>query len=205
MNVYVNEEELKAAYIGECREWTYSYTFKWKTASEIWNDWTAQIGTIVVNSEWLSGQYWNEMRITKSNLPSLTNAKKIIFTWTVIWQNITATAGALWIWKGDGWWTWNTQYSVYWSQYGGLMALLYYNWTTYSGNSVWNATAATYRPTTTIDLENKTITGVLSWFNNSVLTLTDAQVADIRTYTYVFCYISYNRSTISDISITIQY
>ena len=194
--------ELKNAYIGEVYE--YSYIFKWKTATEIWNEWDLLVGSIGVNSEWVTGINSNtEMRI-KINIPSLATAKKVIISGTIVWQNSSKTAGQIWIWKWTWWGTWHTCYQVYWSYYNGMKVDLYYNNTDTSWNSVGNATAQTYKPTLTIDLENKTIVWSVSWFSNSTLSLSDAQVADIRTYEYLVCYTSLNTSTISDVSITIE-
>lgn len=198
------QKELSNAYIWEYQEWwTYTYTFKWKTAAEIWNEWTTLVWTIKINSDWFTGSNGNDVRIAKS-VPSLANAKKITISGTIVWQNLSTTASEIWVWKWTWWGTWLTSYQVYWSTYNGMKASLYYNNTGINWNSVGNATAQTYKPTLTIDLENKTIVWSVSWFSNSTLSLTDAQVADIRAYEYIVCYVSWNRSTISDVSITIE-
>ena len=200
----LREHSLKNIYIGEYKVRHYDYTFKWKTAAEIWNEWTTQVGTIAVNSEWATGTSSQEMRITKS-ISSLANAKRIIINSTVVWQNTVYTAGNVWIWKWTWWWNWTTIFCVFWSQYWGIHARINYNWTDYAWNSIWNATESTYKTTLTIDLEQKTIVWSISWFGDSTLSLSDAQVSDIRTYTYLVCYTSLNRSTISDVSIDIIY
>ena len=195
------EKELKNAYIGQVYE--YSYTFKWKTAAEIWNEFDVLVGGIYTNSNWVTWSSNTECRI-KKDIPSLATAKKVIISGTIVWQNLSATAGQIWIWKWSWWGTGIAGYQVYWSSYNGMKANLYYNNTDTSWNSVGNATAQTYKPTLIIDLENKTIVWSMSWFSNSTLSLTDAQVADIKTYEYILCYVSMYTSTISDVSITIE-
>lgn len=197
MWVYIGTSELKNAYIGEVYE--YSYTFKWKTAAEIWNEWTTMVGTPSVNSEWFNG---NECIIAK-DIPSLATVKRITITWTVVGQGWNNTAIQLWLGKWTWWWTGGAFYEVYWSSYGGLK-VKYYDGTSYTWNAVWNATNSTYKPTLTIDLENKIITWTLSWFSNSTYSINDTQVSNIRTFTHLHCYISATSWAISDISITIE-
>lgn len=182
--------------------WSYSYTFKWKTATQIWNEFDVLRGGIYTNSNWLTWVTNTECRI-KKDIPSLANATKIIISGTIVWQNLSTTAAEIWIWKWTWWGTGETSYQVFWSSYNGMKTYLMYNNTNNYWNSVGNATAQTYKPTLTIDLTNKTIVWSVSWFSNSTLSLTDAQVADIRTYEYILCYVSKNASTISDVSITI--
>jgi hypothetical protein len=183
--------------------WTYSYTFKWKTAAEIWNEFGVLVGGIYTNSNWLTWGTNTECRI-KKDIPSLANAKRIIISGTIVGQNLNTTAGEIWIWKWSWWGTWEVSYQVFWSSYNGMKTYLGYNNTNNYWNSVGNATAQTYKPTLTIDLTNKTIVWSVSWFSNSTMSLTDAQVADIRTYEYIVCYVSLGTSTISDVSITIE-
>jgi len=182
----------------------YSYTFKWKTASQIGGERTTQIWTIAVNTDGLTWTSGSDVVVTKS-IPSLTNAKKIIVTSTILGQSVTNTAWNTGIGKGTWWGTGYVTYQVYWSQFNGMKVAIGYNWTDYKWNSVWNATGTTYKPTLIIDLVAKTITWVVSWFSNSTYTLTDAQITDIKTYEYITCYALLTKSTISDISITIEY
>jgi hypothetical protein len=183
----------------------YEYDFRGKTASQIQSDWwTLLTWSLNVNSNWITWSSSQDCRLAKT-IPSLSNAKKIIISGTIVWQNLSKTWALIWVWKWTWWWTWHTSYQVYWSSYNGMKANLYYNNTDISWNSVGNATAQTYKPTLTINIENKTILWSVSWFSNSTLSLTDAQVADIRAYEYILCYVSWNRSTISDVSIIIEY
>jgi hypothetical protein len=106
--------------------------------------------------------------------------------------------------KGSWWGNGESGYLVYGSGYGGMKVYMY-DWnTTINWNVVGNATLGnTYSPTTTIDLVNKTITWVMSWFDNSILTLTDSQISTLRTFTYLVVYISVNQSAVQDVSIKI--
>ena len=181
--------------------WSYSYTFKWKTAAEIWNTWTLLTWTLQTNSNWVCGSSSTDCRI-KVDIPSLANARKILVTHTVV---VNANASVYnWAYSGVGvwtwWWSWHTIYKVFGSGYNGMSTeAVGINW-----NVVGNATAGvTYTPTLTIDLENKTVIGTMSWFNNSTISLTDANVTTIRNYTYLVAYVSVNYSAISDISIKI--
>ena len=180
----------------------YSYTFKWKTSSQISSDWTTLIWAIATNSEWVTWTSSQEMRIAKSI--NLEDATKIIITWTVVWQNNTKTAWAILIWKWTWWGTWLTWYEVEWSYYDWLN-VAYSNWTTYHWNRVWYATAWTYKTTTEIDLVNKKITWKCEWYSNSEYTLSDSDVNNIKTFNQLIAYTSLATSTISDIGITIEY
>lgn len=199
----LREHSLKNIYIGEYKTRHYDYTFKWKTATEIWNEWTKQIGDFSVNSDWVTGTSSQEMRITKS-IPSLATAKRIVIQTTVVWINSVYTAWAVWIWNWAWWGTYVANFNIYGSQYNWIRLELY-DWASNYWNTIWTATAATYDATLTIDLENKTMTGSIPWFSDSVLTLTDAWISMIRAYEYIVCYASLNRSTISDVSIDIIY
>jgi hypothetical protein len=110
--------------------------------------------------------------------------------------NAAYSGVGVWTW----WWSWHTIYKVFGSGYNGMsVEAAGINW-----NVVGNATAwETYIPTTTIDLVNKTVIGTMSWFNNSTISLTDADVTTIRNYTYLVVYVSVNLSAVSDISIKI--
>jgi hypothetical protein len=183
------------------KKWKYSYTFKGKTSSQIWNDWDLLTWTIQTNSNWVTWSSNTDCRI-KVDIPSLANARKIVVTHTVVVNtnasvyNAAYSGVGVWTW----WWSWHTIYKVFGSGYNGMsVEAAGINW-----NVVGNATAwETYIPTTTIDLVNKTVIGTMSWFNNSTISLTDADVTTIRNYTYLVVYVSVNRSAVSDISIKI--
>ena len=191
------EKELKNAYIGEVYE--YSYTFKWKTAAEIWNEWDLLVGSIRVNSEWLS----QECRI-KKDISQIADAKRIIITSNNVCYN-TRSATTIGIWTGTGWGNGGVYYNQTGSNFSWIQALIVYNGSEYKGSAVWYLSTWTYNPTVTIDLENKTIVWELSWYNNSTVSLTDAQVSAIKQYPYLFVYTSQNNAAISDVSITIEY
>jgi hypothetical protein len=201
--LYQNNSELamKNAYIGEVYE--YSYTFKWKTATEIWNDWALSVWTIQTNSDWVCWSSNTDCNI-KVDIPSLATAKKITISWTVVVNNAPYTAASIGIWAGSWWGTSLARYDIEWSVYDGLV-ISYYDGSFHLGNKVGNASVGTFNPTLTIDLVNKTMVWTLSWFSNSTLTLTDAYINNIRQMTYLLAYVSVNTSALSDISITIEY
>ena len=213
MGVYLypnnTETPLKKAYIWEYEEpiFNYSYTFKWKTAAEIWNTWTLLTWTLQTNSNWVCGSSSTDCRI-KVDIPSLADAEKIVISGTVVINNSASSpnnnAAGLVLSRGSWWGNGESGYQVYGSGYGGMRVLMS-DWNTgVNWNVVGNATLGnTYSPTTTIDLVNKTITWVMSWFDNSILTLTDSQISTLRTFTYLVAYISVNKSAVQDISITI--
>ena len=200
----IAQTELKNAYIGEYVEpiYEYSYTFKWKTAAEIWNEFTLQTWVINTNANWVTWSSSQDCRITKA-LPSLATAERIIISWTVVCENNTRIATSIWIWIWSWWGNELTAFNIYGTQYNWIRVLLYTDWQNNPWNLVWYASEWTYNPVITIDLVNKVITWELSWFDNSTLTLTDARISAIRQYTYLVPYISLNYATISDISITI--
>ena len=68
------EHSLKNAYIGKVYE--YSYIFKWKTAAQIWNEFSTLVGTIKVNSDWVTWPSGADLRI-KKDIPSLATAERI--------------------------------------------------------------------------------------------------------------------------------
>jgi hypothetical protein len=83
MNVYIwTSGSLKNAYIGEYKGWHYDYTFKWKTAAEIWNEWTTQVWSIAVDTNWITWIGSNGDVIISKDIPSLATAKRIITSWT---------------------------------------------------------------------------------------------------------------------------
>ena len=208
MNIYLHpngvKKELKNDYIWEVYE--YSYTFKWKTVSEITSEWTSLIWGVAVNSDWATwiGQN-NDLRIWKS-IPSLDTAKKIIISWTVVANNPTQNAWQLTISMGTWWGVGETGYQVYGSYFNWIKVMYGDGSTQYFWNKVGDAVSgSTYKPKTTIDLENKIITWELSWFSNSTLALTDTQINHIRQFDKLVCYVASTWSTISDVSITIEY
>ena len=207
MNVYIwTSGSLKNAYIGEYKTRHYDYTFKWKTAAEITSEWTSLVWGVAVNSDWVT---WigmnNDLRIWKS-IPSLETAKKIIISFTVVANNWTQNAWQLTISMGTWWGTGEAGYQVYGSYFNWIKAMYSDGSTQYFWNKVGDAVSgSTYKPKTTIDLENKIITWELSWFSNSTLTLTDAQINHIRQFDKLVCYTAANWSTISDVSIDIIY
>lgn len=200
--IYQNNSELamQNAYIGEVYE--YSYTFKWKTAAQIWNEWTTQVWQIYTDSNWATGANGVEMVITK-NIPSISEARKIIIKYTSVINVNTRWACTIWITRWTWWGTGSAWWEVEWSQYNWLW-VIFYDWAEYHWNIVWYASVWTYNPTIIIDLENKSITQEISWYNNSVFTLTDSQISTLRQFYQLSVYTSQNSSTISDISIIIE-
>jgi hypothetical protein len=184
------------------KKWKYSYTFKGKTSSQIWNDWDLLTWTIQTNSDWVCWSSNTDCRI-KVDIPSLATAKKITISWTVVVNNASYTAASIGIWAGSWWGTSAARYDIEWSGYDGLV-ISYYDGSDHLGNKVGNASVGTFNPTLTIDLVNKTMVWTLSWFSNSTLTLTDAYINNIRQMTYLLAYVSVNKSALSDISITIE-
>jgi hypothetical protein len=136
----------------------------------------------------------------------LNTAKKIIISWTIVANNSTQNAWVLSISMWTWWGIWDAWYQVYGSYFNWLKVSYYDGSTSHPwnivGNWVWGNT---YKPKTTIDLENKIIIWELSWFSNSTLTLTDAWINHIRQFDKLVCYTSATWSTISDVSITIEY
>lgn len=179
--------------------WEYSYTFKWKTATEIWNDRTVKSGTIATTSNWVTGTSSKDLTIRKS-IQSLANAKKIIFSYTVVVTNsrYSATGNGL---VGS---IWSATFSIQWPNFIWIFIRLN-DGTIHNGDVVWTAGTWTYKPTLTIDLENKSMVWTLSWYNNSTLTLTDSQVNIIKQFNELNVYISLNYSAVSDISISVEY
>jgi hypothetical protein len=177
----------------------YSYTFKWKTAAQITSERDVNVGTLSTNSEWFNGYEC----VIKKDIPNLANARKITISGNVVWQGGNATAIQLGVGKGSWWGDASSIFELHWSWFSGIK-VKYYDGTNHYWTVIWNATNATYNPTITIDLENKLITWVLSWFSNSTLTLTDERVSNIRTFTYLRCYVSDASWAISDVKITIE-
>lgn len=182
----------------------YSYTFKWKTTSQIQSDWwTLLTWSLNVNSNWVTWSSSQDCRLAKS-IPSLSNAKRIIIQYTVVSAWNTASATSWLIWYGSWWWTSATWYNIRWSTYTGMTVSCKTTWTTVLWNVVWYASSTTYTSTITIDLENKTLVWAVSWFSNSTLSLNDTQVNDIRNnYNQLIAYVSINYDSISDISIKV--
>lgn len=209
MNVYLyqnnTEKILKNAYIGEV--YYYNYIFKWKTTTQIQNDFSVLRGTLSTNSDWFCWTSSSDCWLTKS-IPSLSNAKKIIIKGTVVVNSINVSNNAAFFWISTNSGTSMTSYAinwVEWSTYWWCKVTLRTNNATTNGNAVWNAVQGTYTTTFTIDFENKTLTGSVSWFSNSTLTLTDSQITELKWCDHLTPYVSVNCSAISDISIEIDY
>lgn len=179
----------------------YSYTFKWKTTGEIWNEWTTLVGWIYTNSDWLTWPDGADLRI-KKDIPSLATAERIIISCTDVVNTNGTNAIGIWIGAWTWWGTSQTSFSVQWSSYNGVF-VEFDNGTNYKGNIVGYATVWTHNPTFTIDLRNKLLTGTLSWFSNSTLALTDSYISTIRQMTYLYVYCSSNKAGVSDVNIKI--
>ena len=203
--IYVWSSEVKEVYVGTEKvrpnKYEYSYDFRGKSSSEIWNEFTKLVGTIASNSNWFYGN--GGWCIIWKNIPSLGNASKITISWIVVGTSSSYTATQIWIGKWTSWGNGNASYSLYWSKYNWCK-VCYYDWTDHNWNVVWNATWNTYNITLIIDLVQKTITGIVPWFSNSTLSLTDVQINNIRTFEYLRCYVSSNNSTLSYINIIIE-
>ena len=177
----------------------YSYTFQWKTTAEIQQEFSILTGTLQVNSDGVTWSSNTDCRI-KKDIPSLASATKIEITATTVVNSNRPTHNASYagIWTWSWWWTWQAIYCVEGSGY---------NWLYVYFGSLWNVVGTawiwTYTPTITIDLENKEIIGTLSGYSNSTKTLSDADVATIRAFTYLVVYVSTNNSAVSDVNIKI--
>lgn len=201
------QKEVKAVYLWTTKVrptpiYSYSYTFKWKTSSQISNDWSTLIGTINTNSDWVTWTSNSELRI-KVDIPSLTTAKKITISGTfVVNQNSYNGMSFIiwtWSWWGSGFAGWN----AHGSNFHGI-STTYYNGTDHFWNVVGYTTIGTYTPTITIDLENKTINETLSWFSNSTNTFTNSDIATIRQFNQLIVYVYMNKTAVSDVSILIE-
>ena len=197
--------ELKNAYIGEVYE--YSYDFRNKTESQIINDgWTKAWGSLTTWSSWISSPSGYDFTLTYPI--DLSSANKI-----------TLNADA----------SYNRNYGGYAVVFGvqesvsdyrsNNIAMFYcasstgYNWTNVRLAQSWNIIGWTNigdiwtwakSPTIEIDLQNKTITWKIAWFNNSTLSLSDAQVSLIRSLGALFVYTTQNTFYIQTISVTIE-
>ena len=205
MNVYVWTNTMKNAYIGKV--YYYNYTFKWKTTTQIQNDFSVLRGSLSTNSDWFCWTSSNDCWLTKS-IPSLSNAKKVIIKGTVVVNSTYVSNNAAYFWITINSGTSTTSYAincVEWSTYWWCKVSIRTNNATTNGNAVWNAVQRTYTTTLIIDFENKTLTGNVSWFSDSTLTLTDSQITELRWCDHLTNYVSLNFSAISDVSIEIEY
>lgn len=157
----------------------YSYDFRNKSSTILTNDgWTTVKGTPSFSGY---GVRWVDTRLTR-DLPSLTNAKKIIFycSGTVVDGNIACrvansvtSSSSVWV-SGVSLEVGNNQRQV----------RIYDTNTNYSGLSTW-----TYTSSLVFDLANKTFTLTTSWLTTQTWTITDTQISNIRANTkkiYIF-------------------
>lgn len=206
MNVYLyqswTEKILKNAYIGKVYE--YSYDFRNKTSTQVTNDgWTAARWSINVNS---TGLYYSssltEIRLNLSQLPTkLSNAKKITYYL---------------LWKHGNSWTADLVYSTcYWAYPSASnITWLYNSYGSYNRKQYWGTeTNFTLTPTAwdieytyTLDLENKTwLVQYIQWStSSSSLTLTDAQITNIKTNDYIRIVINWSNEAVSKIELIIE-
>ena len=195
-----------AIYMMRENTYTYSYDFRNKTTSQITSDgWTLLTWSLNVNSNWILWNSNEDCRLAHT-IPSLATAKRIIISGTFIGSTNSLNATSFMVGYGSWWGTSATWSNYQWSSYAWIKVFCKTNWTTASGNVVGYITATnTYKPTITIDLENKLVTWVISWFSNSTYSLSDTQVNDIRNnYTQLIPYVSVNHTVISDISIDVE-
>ncbi len=191
MNVYIGTSgELKNAYIGEVYE--YSYDFRNKTLSQIQSDgwtywWSA---TPTINSWWItipsdSNESWSKLYCSPSWLTSaLSTANKItmnmyFYQWTtssnssdgvfyLAWPSSYTTNGT-WM----GWWIINN-YEIF----SRILWADLYRW-------IYTVSSWEYVQTIVIDFINKNMRMVLGSIMDVTRTITDSQIATIKTLKYL--------------------
>ena len=171
--IYVGSNQVRPKY-------EYSYDFRNKSSTILTNDgWTIVKGTPSFNNY---GVRWADIRLTR-DLPSLTNAKKIIFycSGTVISGSNIACRVANSVTSSSSVWVSGVSLDT-----GGnrRQVRIYDTNTNYSGLSTW-----TYTSSLVFDLANKTFTLTTSWLTTQTWTITDTQISNIRANTkkiYIF-------------------
>ena len=192
----LREHSLKNAYIGEYKGLEYSYDFRNKTLAQFTADgWTAYEWTPSFNADGIYGSSWTLRN--KITLPlNLSNAKKITiienykWTWSSAWTRS-------WLAVVSDMSHWNGVY-LQWTARGIDLDSTFTQITNSASDATW-----TFTETLVLDLINKTYTA--SWHWSYTRTLTDAQIASIKsvTWLYVMLYNS-NYIRVSNISLTVE-
>ena len=171
MNVYLyqswTEKELKNAYIGKVYE--YSYDFRGKTTTNLTNDGWTYTNTPSIDANWVYYSSW-ACYLTHS-LVSFNNAKKItIDAQFQVWLD---TRWSVWLWTSISNWENNWFYA---DQTPSRQVQLNSATITDERTSIQSWTRTIHIE---YDLVNKTY--LYTWFIEQSWTLTDTQIANIKT------------------------
>ena len=192
--------KLTGAYIGtqqvrpKTTQFTYSYDFKWKTASQITTDGWTYDNTPSFDSD---GMYYSSRatRPRKVLWENLNNAKKVTQTY---WFKTNSSSNALRAWVMTVWlnncnWFYVESNNNQQIQLDGSAIV-----TQSASKSNW-----TYTETIVFDFENKTYDAT-GYFTAS-WSLTDAQITQIKTSTWVQFIVAYSWMRLQTVSLTIDY
>lgn len=186
--------ELKNAYIGEVYE--YSYDFTKGSISDLTNQWWTWLSNCSINTTyWLtSSTSWDTPLLSQPKLTSvLSSAKKIKIAYTCYkWTTWNTTQRWFWFlsnWTNDVW--------IYWD--GSAIQLRLW-WTLYV-NTTSSQSVGTYNFSLDIDLTTKK--AVYSWITSWTYTITDSDIATIRTGDTLRIAVSSN-SYIKNVSILVE-
>ena len=207
MNVYLyqswTEKELKNDYIWKVYE--YEYDFRNKSSTQLTNDWWSVLTwTLETGSSWITSPTGKDVTLWHS--VDLSTAKKITIDTSIVWNRDDAYSGrGMWFWVRLNW----SNYCIFrvynnWWNYTGIRTILDIWWTVYDWTSIGNIWTSSYTPKFIIDLENKTLTWKISWYNDATYTLTDAQITAIRNMTYLSVYATQHNFYIQTASILVE-
>ena len=205
MNVYIwTSGVLKNAYIGEVYE--YSYDFRGKTESQIYNDWWSKFrGSVQINSSWITALSGTDFVLTYP--VNLSSANKITVQASIVFNSsYTGTGHAMIYWLSSTS-TPQQNNAVFFiassASYGGTRTRIVANWTASEWTNVWWIGKSSYTPNLIIDLTNKTMSWIVDW-KISTYTLTDTQVSNIRNLNGIYLYCTQANFYISNVKLTVE-
>ena len=184
----------------------YSYDFRNKTKSQITSDgWTfPNSSTTNTGSNWISSNINDWSRVHRS-VPNISNARKITITDQFQWSGNSDNFFWHNLWMG-------TTLSSSWSISDGT--LMYVNnegrlSLDIAGNPSieYSATVGiwTYNKTIELDLVNKTYSCTLSWIGTYTGSLTDSDVAQVKTNIYRWVRYGFPNIYVQTIWFTVEY
>jgi hypothetical protein len=199
--------KIKRIYVGTQKvrpieTWTYSMDFRTVSASDLRSaGWTLASGVTLNSTRWMYASGWAVNYYTPSGLwDAMQTAKKVTIT---MLSNQTTASASQWDYRlvlqkisgsgGDIWFYWN---------YNMIRVYIAGTSTQYSK---YATSTSDYTVNQVYDLVNKTVVSESTWIGlSSTLTLTDADITEIRWLWKIDLTLSWQRN-IKTISVTVEY
>jgi len=186
----------------------YSYDFRNKSSSQLSADWWSVLWwTLETWSSWITSPVGKDVSLWHS--VDLSTAKKITIDTSIVWNRNDSywdRAMSFWIRRNQSWASDYLQFYIASAvaSYHWTVIKMRFSWTTTEWTNIGSIWTSSYTPKLILDLESKTATWKISWYNNSTYTLSDAQITAIRNMSYFYVYATQHNFYIQNISITVE-